>query len=47
MDDGATRRIRPGTKAEDMMTGPPLVPLVEVSYRAADWTIARLQSYRE
>lgn len=29
-DDGATRRIRPGTKAADMAAGPPLVPLAEV-----------------
>lgn len=31
LDDGATRRIRPGTKAADMASGPPLVPLAEVS----------------
>jgi hypothetical protein len=31
-DTGATRRIRPGTKAADMASGPPLVPLSEVSY---------------
>lgn len=30
-DIGATRRIRPGTKAADMASGPPLVPLAEVS----------------
>ncbi len=30
-DAGATRRIRPGTKAADMASGPPLVPLAEVS----------------
>lgn len=29
-DDGATRRIRPGTKAADMASGPPLIPLSEV-----------------
>lgn len=29
-DVGATRRIRPGTKAADMASGPPLVPLNEV-----------------
>ncbi|MCJ1225768.1 hypothetical protein MMC12_002417 [Toensbergia leucococca] len=29
-DDGAGRRIRPGTKAADMASGPPLVPLVEL-----------------
>ena len=31
LDDGATRRIRPGTKAADMASGPPLVPLADVS----------------
>jgi len=30
VDTGASRRIRPGTKAEDMAEGPPLVPLHEV-----------------
>lgn len=30
-DDGSTRRIRPGTKAADMASGPPLVPLSQVS----------------
>lgn len=29
-DTGSTRRIRPGTKAEDMASGPPLVPLSQV-----------------
>jgi hypothetical protein len=29
-DKGASRRIRPGTKAEDMAEGPPLVALGEV-----------------
>ena len=29
-DDGSTRRIRPGTKAADMASGPPLIPLAEV-----------------
>lgn len=29
-DLGALRRIRPGTKAADMASGPPLVPLSEV-----------------
>lgn len=29
-DDGSTRRIRPGTKAADMASGPPLIPLSEV-----------------
>ena len=31
VDHGASRRIRPGTKAADMAEGPPLVELVEVS----------------
>lgn len=31
LDGGATRRIRPGTKAVDMASGPPLIPLSEVS----------------
>jgi hypothetical protein len=30
IDNGSTRRIRPGTKAADMDKGPPLVPLNEV-----------------
>jgi hypothetical protein len=30
IDSGAARRIRPGTKAEDIHEGPPLVPLQEV-----------------
>lgn len=30
-DEGSTRRIRPGTKAADMASGPPLVPLSQVS----------------
>lgn len=29
-DEGAARRIRPGTKAADMAMGPPLVPLSQV-----------------
>lgn len=29
-ENGVTRRIRPGTKAADMASGPPLVPLSEV-----------------
>ncbi|KAL9026267.1 MAG: hypothetical protein Q9196_005036 [Gyalolechia fulgens] len=29
-DQSATRRIRPGTKAEDMASGPPLVPLSQL-----------------
>ena len=36
-DMGATRRIRPGTKAADMASGPPLVPLAEVSYTRLDF----------
>ena len=32
VDSGALRRIRPGTKAEDMAEGPPLVELSEVGY---------------
>lgn len=32
LDDGSTRRIRPGTKAADMASGPPLVPLAEVGF---------------
>jgi hypothetical protein len=30
IDDGVFRRIRPGTRAADMASGPPLVPLSEV-----------------
>ncbi|KAF2805651.1 Mob1/phocein [Mytilinidion resinicola] len=30
VDHGASRRIRPGTKAEDMTEGPPLVDLTEI-----------------
>ena len=29
-DESARRRIRPGTKAADMVRGPPLVPLIQV-----------------
>lgn len=29
-DAGATRRVRPGTKADEMAGGPPLVPLAQV-----------------
>lgn len=32
-DSGASRRIRRGTKAEDMAEGPPLVELSEVRSR--------------
>ena len=31
LDQGATRRIRPGTKAADMASGPPLISLNQVS----------------
>lgn len=31
VDTGAARRIRPGTKREDMAEGPPLVELHEVA----------------
>lgn len=31
LDTGASRRIRPGTKREDMAEGPPLVELHEVA----------------
>ncbi len=34
LDNGAMRRIRPGTKAADMAFGPPLVPLAEVSLQS-------------
>lgn len=30
LEGAAMRRIRPGTKAADMASGPPLVPLSEV-----------------
>lgn len=34
-DDASARRIRPGTKAANMASGPPLVPLSEVrSFRS-------------
>jgi hypothetical protein len=32
IDTGAARRIRPGTKSEDMAEGPPLVELAEVCH---------------
>jgi hypothetical protein len=35
-DDGSTRRIRPGTKAADMASGPPLVPLAQVTLNPRD-----------
>ncbi|KAL1846445.1 hypothetical protein Plec18167_001463 [Paecilomyces lecythidis] len=31
-DDASTRRIRPGTKAADMASGPPLIPLSQVCF---------------
>ena len=30
LENGSTRRIRPGTRAADMASGPPLVPLSDV-----------------
>lgn len=33
LEIGATRRIRPGTKAVDMASGPPVVPLADVSFQ--------------
>ena len=38
-DNAATRRIRPGTKAADMSSGPPLVPLAEVCVEPHSVTI--------
>ena len=35
MDQGATRRIRPGTRAADMASGPPLIPLNQVGLSGA------------
>src|SRR3712207_5766926 len=32
LDNGASRRIRPGTRAADMAEGPPLVDLSEVCW---------------
>lgn len=40
-DDAASRRIRPGTKAEDMASGPPLVPLSQVCFVAL-WVALRV-----
>jgi hypothetical protein len=37
LDHAAARRIRPGTKAEDMAEGPPLVELSEVCARDGAW----------
>jgi hypothetical protein len=36
IDEGSTRRIRPGTKAVDMASGPPLIPLSQVCYNSMD-----------
>lgn len=33
VDTGASRRVRPGTKSEDMLEGPPLVALEDVWLR--------------
>ena len=41
LDNGATRRIRPGTKAVDMASGPSLVPLAEVSMGMI-WTLCHM-----
>ncbi len=35
LDQGAMRRIRPGTRAADMASGPPLIPLNQVGPSAA------------
>ena len=40
LDQAATRRIRPGTKAADMASGPPLVPLAEVRQNSPGISIA-------
>lgn len=37
LDHAAARRIRPGTKAEDMAEGPPLVELAEVRAHDGTW----------
>ncbi len=39
VDEGAARRIRPGTKAADMASGPPLVPLAEVGLTRAPYRL--------
>jgi len=39
IDTGASRRIRPGTKAEDMAEGPPLVALQDVQKPTPDHPI--------
>ena len=36
LDQGAMRRLRPGTKSADMASGPPLVPLNQVSSHATN-----------
>jgi hypothetical protein len=49
MDDGALRRIRPGTKASEMASGPPMVEINEVCMISqypiaqADTSIARIR----
>ena len=37
-DHGASRRIRPGTRSEDMLEGPPLVDLQDVRHPWEAWT---------
>ncbi|KAJ5112619.1 hypothetical protein N7532_000664 [Penicillium argentinense] len=44
-DDGSTRRIRPGTKAADMASGPPLVPLSQVGSYSADPSAASYPNF--
>lgn len=39
LDQGATRRIRPGTKAADMASGPPVVPLHQVGPPAVIFSV--------
>ena len=41
IDTGAGRRIRPGTKSEDMAEGPPLVELAEVCHHYIGHELAR------
>jgi hypothetical protein len=41
-DYGASRRIRPGTKAADMAAGPPLIPLSEVRTLLRDYILQKL-----
>ena len=42
----STRRVRPGTKSEDISDGPPLVDLAEVGFKASISLMNR-QSYKE